>query len=159
MKTSAIVWIVVIVIVVLGGWYWWSTQNSSTLLTQQTQTSTQTNTQTTVTPVLVLGTNATLGNFLVAQNGMTLYHYTKDTSGVSNCSGTCATIWPPYTVPSGAPLAVMAGITGQVSTLVRADGTTQLTYNGMPLYFYHSDTKPGDTMGQNVGGVWFVVQP
>jgi predicted lipoprotein with Yx(FWY)xxD motif len=46
-----------------------------------------------------------------------------------------------------------------VSTITRADGSAQLTYKGMPLYFWKSDVKPGDTTGNGVGGVWSVVKP
>src|SRR5262249_11557545 len=100
--------------------------------------------------------------YLVAANGMTLYHFTKDTPGVSNCSGQCAVQWPPYTVSSSTAAAGLPGgsaVGGTISTIVRSDGTMQVTYNGEPLYFWYKDVNPGDTTGQNVGGVWFVVAP
>lgn len=109
--------------------------------------------------ILGLQSDATLGKFLTAYNGMTLYVFTRDTPGVSNCSGTCASTWPPYTVKSAADIHVPATIVGKIGTLARADGTLQVTYNSRPLYFYIKDNKPGDTTGQNVGGVWFVVKP
>ena len=40
-----------------------------------------------------------------------------------------------------------------------ADGTKIVTYNQMPLYYWAKDTKAGDTTGQNVGEVWYVVGP
>ena len=90
---------------------------------------------------------------------MMLYKYTKDSKGVSNCVGACAVNWPPYTVPAGSVLNLQAGVTGMISTITRADGTLQVAYNGVPLYYWKDDKKPGDTTGQNVGGVWFVVKP
>jgi predicted lipoprotein with Yx(FWY)xxD motif len=39
-----------------------------------------------------------------------------------------------------------------LGTLTRADGTVQVTYNGLPLYGWKSDAKPGDTTGEGVGG-------
>ncbi|MBV9349706.1 MAG: hypothetical protein JO026_03065 [Patescibacteria group bacterium] len=91
---------------------------------------------------------------------MTLYKYTKDTNNVSNCTGQCAVMWPPYTVADQSNLSnVKPDVKGSVGTITRADGTLQVTYNGMPLYFYNKDAKPGDTTGQGVGGVWFVVAP
>jgi predicted lipoprotein with Yx(FWY)xxD motif len=110
---------------------------------------------------LTLGTdaNATLGSYLIAYNGMTLYTYAKDSVGTSTCYGQCATNWPPYTVPAGMHLNLQAGVSGDAGTITRADGTTQVTYKGMPLYFYVKDAKSGDTTGQNVGSVWFVVKP
>ena len=46
---------------------------------------------------------------------------------------------------------------GRIGAAARADGSDQVTYNGWPLYYYAADEKPGDTKGQDVGGVWFVV--
>ncbi len=172
MKTSTIGWIIAVLIIILGGWYWWSTSQGGLTYEPATptaeQNTTQTTTKTTVTTQsystsgnLVLGfnSNSTLGNYLIGSNAMTLYRYTKDTPGKSNCSGACAVNWPPYTVTSASPLPAKAGVSGTVSTIIRADGTMQVTYNGTPLYFWYKDTKPGDTTGQNVGGVWFVVKP
>lgn len=100
-----------------------------------------------------------LGSYLAATNGMTLYSYAKDTSGVSNCSGVCAVNWPPYEVASS--VAVFGGpkISGKISTILRDGSKNQVTYNGAPLYFWKGDANPGDTAGQNVGGVWFTVRP
>jgi predicted lipoprotein with Yx(FWY)xxD motif len=98
-----------------------------------------------------------LGTVLVDAKGMTLYTYTKDDVGISNCYGGCATAWPPLMAPS-APV-LPAGLPGLVGTTARTDGGMQVTYNGMPLYYWAQDQNPGDTTGQNVGGVWFVVNP
>ncbi len=100
-----------------------------------------------------------LGNILVDSNGMTLYLYTKDELGKSNCYGGCAKAWPPLTVPSGTMPTAALGVTGTLTTTERTDGTYQVVYNGWPLYLWAKDTKPGDTTGQNVGGVWFVLNP
>jgi predicted lipoprotein with Yx(FWY)xxD motif len=40
---------------------------------------------------------------------------------------------------------------------MQADGSNQVTYAGKPLYHFAGDAKPGDTNGQGVGKVWFVV--
>jgi len=115
---------------------------------------------TTTSQNLILGISGTTGSqYLTAYNGMTLYTYSKDTPGKSNCTGTCATNWPPYTVASAADINVSAATTGTVGTVARADGSLQVTYNGAPLYFYIKDTKPGDTTGSGVGGVWFLAKP
>jgi hypothetical protein len=45
-----------------------------------------------------------------------------------------------------------AGVTGQLGTLTRADGTTQVTYAGLPLYFWEGDKKPGDITGNGIEG-------
>lgn len=110
---------------------------------------------------LILGLNqdASLGNYLSAYNGMTVYTFTKDKPGTTTCYGQCATNWPPYTVSSAADVHVPATVTGAVGTIARADGTLQVTYKGMPLYFWKNDNKPGDTTGEGVGGVWHVAKP
>ncbi len=105
----------------------------------------------------MLGTKTDLGNYLTDAKGMSLYYFDKDTKGISNCSGACLTNWPVYysdniVVPSG----VNASDFG---VIVRADGTKQSTFKGFPLYYYVKDLKAGDTIGQAVGTVWYVVDP
>lgn len=99
-----------------------------------------------------------LGSVLVGANGMTLYMYTKDDVGISNCYQGCATAWPPLMADASNPL-LADGLPGVLGTTTRTDGGVQVTYNGMPLYYWAKDQKAGDTTGQNVGGVWFVVNP
>jgi predicted lipoprotein with Yx(FWY)xxD motif len=93
-----------------------------------------------------------LGKVLVASNGMTLYTSSGDTTpGTSACTGQCASVWPPLAV-SGSP-SYGAGLTAsKFTTITRPDGTKQLAYNGKPLYSFMSDSAPGDTTGQGVGG-------
>jgi predicted lipoprotein with Yx(FWY)xxD motif len=94
-------------------------------------------------------------NTLVGGNGMTLYSFSKDTanSGTSACTGGCATKWPPLTVAAGTTPSAGAGASGKLGTISRADGTTQVTYNGLPVYFYSGDTAAGDTNGNYPGWV------
>jgi predicted lipoprotein with Yx(FWY)xxD motif len=104
------------------------------------------------------GQNASLGSFLVDSKGLTLYIYTKDTPNTSNCYGACASYWPPL-LTAGAPLAGTGVTASMLGTTKRTDGTSQVTYNGWPLYYYASDHAAGDTTGENVQGVWFVLTP
>jgi predicted lipoprotein with Yx(FWY)xxD motif len=49
-----------------------------------------------------------------------------------------------------------------ISTVTRADGTKQVTYNGHPLYFFTQDKDAGDAYGQGVkafGADWYVMAP
>ena len=46
-----------------------------------------------------------------------------------------------------------------IGSIVRSDGTKQVTYNGWPLYTYVPDKQPGDTLGEGIGNVWFAVSP
>lgn len=103
----------------------------------------------------------TVGNVLVAgENGMTVYIFTKDVkdSGTSNCTGGCLETWPALTVPAGGSPTAGSGVTGTLGTITRADtGELQVTYNGLPLYFFKNDKAPGDTAG--VYENWEVVKP
>lgn len=105
----------------------------------------------------VLIGDTSLGKVLTDSNGMTLYLFQKDTAGQSNCTGGCAQIWPAATVPQGVTPTAGPGITGKLGVIQRADGSYQVTINGMPLYLYSGDSKPGDTNGQGVKGIWYVV--
>ena len=105
-----------------------------------------------------VGQNASLGSFLVDSNGMTLYLYTSDIPNTSTCTGACATNWPPL-LTAGAPVAGTGVTASMLGTTTRSDGSTQVTYNGWPLYYYASDQATGDTAGENVGNVWYVLTP
>lgn len=101
--------------------------------------------------------NIALGKFLVAANGMTLYLKKDDSPGKSTCSGACVLSWPPLTTTG--KLVAGEGVSGKVDTIKRADGKKQVTYNGMPLYFWTGDKKAGDTTGNGFKGIWSVVAP
>jgi len=124
-----------------------------------TSTSTSEATTTTVAASSISeATDAKLGAILVDGSGRTLYHFTKDTGTTIACVDKCATTWPPLVAPaSGLPATGPAG--GTLATVARPDGSMQVTYNGATLYLYSGDTKAGDTNGQGIGGVWFVVPP
>jgi len=109
-------------------------------------------------PVVLAQNVGTMGTILVAaSNNHTVYTFDSDTPGVSKCSGGCATTWPPLTVPAGTTPTAGPGVTGQLGTITRSDGSLQVTYKGMPLYFFHSDAKAGDTVGNYTG--WSLVKP
>jgi predicted lipoprotein with Yx(FWY)xxD motif len=98
-----------------------------------------------------------LGTYLVDPEGMTLYYFTRDvTPGVSVCFGGCLDAWPPLLVAEDQELVAGAGVDGTLAASPRADGTSQATYRGRPLYYWQGDTAPGETNGQDVGNVWFV---
>lgn len=93
------------------------------------------------------------GKALVDDKGMTLYTFDRDTAGTSNCSGTCATNWPP--LPAGAD----AKASGPWSVITRGDGGKQWAYNGKPVYTFAKDGSPGDAKGDGVNNVWHVAAP
>jgi predicted lipoprotein with Yx(FWY)xxD motif len=98
-----------------------------------------------------------LGNFLVDSNGMTLYYFTKDFINKSTAVGPVFAAWPLFN-PVGfvVPPTLNAA---DFSIITRDDGQKVATYNGWPLYYYAKDQASGDTQGQGVGGVWFVIDP
>ena len=102
-------------------------------------------------------TESGLGQILTSE-GRTLYLFMPDAGGPPTCNDDCATTWPPLLV-DGAPT-VGEGLDDSLfATATRDDGDEQVTVDGWPLYFFASDAAPGDTNGQGVGGVWYVVGP
>jgi predicted lipoprotein with Yx(FWY)xxD motif len=99
-----------------------------------------------------------LGTILTTLDGYTLYTFDNDVagSGTSACEGGCAAAWPPLPVagePTGGE-----GVTGELGTITRGDGSTQVTYEGKPLYLFANDASPGDTNGAAVPN-WAVAVP
>ncbi len=112
-----------------------------------------------------------LGRYLTDGSGRSLYLVTRDArfvggtptagqggSGTSSCTGPCAAVWPPL-LTTGNPTAGDGVNATLIGTVTRADGGTQVTYNGWPLHYSYADTKPGDINGETQGGVWFLVSP
>jgi predicted lipoprotein with Yx(FWY)xxD motif len=98
--------------------------------------------------------DSSLGSILVDGKGMTLYMFTKDSANTSACSGQCLAAWPPLL---GKPTEGSGVDDSKLGSFQRTDGSTQATYNGWPLYYWKGDAKAGDVTGQNVSGVWFVL--
>jgi predicted lipoprotein with Yx(FWY)xxD motif len=104
---------------------------------------------------------APLGKFLTDAEGISLYLFEADTKTTSTCYDACAQAWPPL-LTDGAPVAGDQLDAGMLSTTQRKDGSTQVTYNGWPLYHFAKDQAPGDTRGQDVegfGAEWYLVSP
>jgi predicted lipoprotein with Yx(FWY)xxD motif len=97
-----------------------------------------------------------LGTILVDPDGFTLYVFTADSGGESACYDDCAQTWPPVPADTQISADLDALLFGSIS---RTDDIEQLTINDMPLYRYAPDANPGDTNGQGVNDVWFVVDP
>ena len=120
----------------------------------------QTNTGQVAAKMLIKVGDSKLGKIIVdGEAGLALYTDADDGFNSSNCTGQCAGAWPPLIVAANEPLLGAVGLTGILGTVQRDDGSTQLTYNGKPLYFYKNDSKPGDTTGNGVNKVWAVARP
>jgi predicted lipoprotein with Yx(FWY)xxD motif len=102
---------------------------------------------------VTIGTAMTsLGTVLTGPTGLTLNTHAGDTATTSTCSGGCLTAWPPLTIASGQQATAGPGVSGQLASFVRPEGMTQVTYSGLPLYYWQGDTKPGDVTGQGIAG-------
>jgi len=112
------------------------------------------------TSIRVAGTR--LGQVLVGPTGRTIYLFLADSPTRSACnSAGCVQAWPPV-LTKGAPLAGAGVNASLLGTIKRADGTTEVTYAGHPLYYFISDKKPGDVTGQGIdafGAPWYVIAP
>jgi predicted lipoprotein with Yx(FWY)xxD motif len=102
----------------------------------------------------VLVAESDLGQILTDAEGNTIYYFANDAEGVSNCDASCLANWPP--VPAEGTPAAGDGVSAELGTTEATDGTTMLTVNGFPAYYYGGDQAAGDTNGQAVGGVWWV---
>lgn len=111
-----------------------------------------------VEPTVNVATDPSLGQILVDGNGMTLYVFTKDGPDQSNCDEKCMANWPPL-LTQGNPILGVGVDDSKLGSALLADGTKIVTYDHMPLYTFIKDTKAGDTAGQGVGSVWFVISP
>ena len=132
-----------------------STTVKQTTTVTQTSTSTQTVGVSTSGYTVDLGFNSSIGFYLTNGTGFTLYMFKVDkpNNGTSACNGSCANNWPPFFASSTkVPPGLNASSFG---TITRTDGSKQVTYNGLPLYHFHSDKQPGSALGQGIGSVWY----
>lgn len=100
--------------------------------------------------------NSTLGAILTDSAGRTLYMFTRDADKTSNCYDQCALNWPPL-LTLGQPQATSGADATKLSTTTRKDNSVQVVYGDFPLYYYTPDTAAGETKGQGVGSVWYVL--
>jgi predicted lipoprotein with Yx(FWY)xxD motif len=140
-SSMVIIGIIVVIILMVGGF---AIFHKSPKTTPTNTTTAQTKAAAVNNAILTTKTDPTLGQYLAGPNGA-LYTYGGDTSGVSNCSGACLANWPPYQA-TGSTTNLPAGVT----TIKRSDnGETQYAYNGMPLYYFSSDSA-GKVTGNGV---------
>lgn len=114
-------------------------------------------TTTTMDATVAVRSTEEYGDVLVDSEGMSLYLFTQDEGSESTCYGDCEQNWPPLTV-DGDPMAG-DGVTASLGTTERDDGSMQVTAAGTPLYYFANDSEPGDTSGQGVSDVWYLLGP
>src|ERR1700727_647775 len=133
-NSTMLIGIIVVLVLIVGGY---AIFHKSPKMTASNSSSTQKSSAPAVNnAVLATKTSSSLGQYLTEPNGQALYTYGGDTSGVSNCMGSCLASWPAYQ-DKGSTSNLPSG----VGTIKRTDdGAVQYTYNGMPLYTFVSDT-------------------
>ena len=120
-------------------------------------------------PSLVIGTYKTPedGTLITGANNRTLYVFKPDEKStsahekLSTCKGACAKVWPPV-LASGTPAVAGEANASLIGLTTRSDGTKQVTYNGLPLYYYTADTKAGQAIGNHLKdgfGLWIGMLP
>jgi predicted lipoprotein with Yx(FWY)xxD motif len=109
---------------------------------------------------VALGSAPKLGMVLVDSKGFVLYDFHKDKGTTSACYGECAAVWPPL-LSEGEPKPSNGASAAMLGTTERKDGTTQVTYDGHPLYTYVADKKPGEANGNDFssfGAQWYALK-
>ncbi len=101
---------------------------------------------------VVTKVNTPLGEVFATSKGLTLYIFTKDDAGKSNCDGGCAANWPPFMAKKNAKT------WGDFTVIERGDGSYQWAYKNQPLYTWVGDQKEGDINGHGIGNVWYAAQ-
>ena len=131
-------------------------QNGSTAVDQRCSGQNMTNQS--LIPVAKPYEYAGIGQVIATDKGKALYVYINDGMNSSTCTGGCAQTWRPLLLSEGYTIDG-TGLSGTMGTIIRGDGTRQVTYNGMPLYTYLGDMQAGIANGNGVGNVWFVAKP
>lgn len=106
---------------------------------------------------IITSAKSDYGDILWGPNHQAIYIWEREPSATPQCYDDCAVAWPPV-LTIGEPEAG-AGIDAALGTTKRSDGTTQVTYNEHPLYYYTHE-GPGEVKCHNVathGGLWWVI--
>ncbi|WP_285507834.1 hypothetical protein [Actinokineospora sp. NBRC 105648] len=114
-----------------------------------------------LTSAIKTAQSAEISAFVTDGDGRALYRFDKDTAKppATNCSGACATAWPPVLVSAAASVVATGVDQALVGTVQRSDGATQLTIAGWPAYRYSKDAAAGEVKGQGAGGTWWAFTP
>ena len=138
-----------------------SSNTAAAATTAATAASSSTSTAAASGGVTIKTAKGAAGTYLVGSSGRAIYLWVADTGDKSNCSGACATAWPPVTT-SGKPTAGTGVNAGDLGTTTRSDGSQEVTYKGHPLYYFIADKSAGETTGQgsnSFGAKWWLVAP
>jgi predicted lipoprotein with Yx(FWY)xxD motif len=112
------------------------------------------------TGTITVTQSKTWGATLTLKGGDTLYRLTKDSKNKSTCTGKCATVWVPVVLSAGEKAPVGSGVS-HLGSFTRSPGVRQVTYEGIPLYTFAGDKKPGQVTGniKDTWGQWYSINP
>lgn len=163
--------LILLVVGVIGsaGWKVWeskpnnaddkqnSTQSVSSTETDETE---NTEPEKVASGTVITTGDSEFGPMLFDEKKQAIYIWELEESAKAECYGDCAEAWPPV-LTDGEPQAAGSVNNKLLGTTKRTDGTTQVTYNDHPLYYYAHE-KPGEVKCHNIsthGGLWWVIQP
>jgi predicted lipoprotein with Yx(FWY)xxD motif len=86
-------------------------------------------------------------SMLATSTGRTLYSSDQEQGKVLCQSGDCTAVWAPLTVSAGQAPTASAGLTHDLTTVKRSDGTRQVAFDGRPLYTFSFDHSIGQVNG------------
>jgi predicted lipoprotein with Yx(FWY)xxD motif len=106
------------------------------------------------------------GPVLTTSQGMTLYMSDQEKKQVLCKSSDCAGVWSPLTVTAGQTPTAPAKLRAEISTLKRPDGSSQVAFDGRPLYTFSFDHGAGQVNGDGqsdsfdgIHFTWHVARP
>lgn len=114
-----------------------------------------------------LATSASLGKYLTDKNGLTLYYFSNDATGISACTSGCLNVWPIFLADNLTQNDLDPALSiADFKTITHPNGSKQTAYKGWPLYYYaplvngaYVQEPAGATTGEGVGNVWYVAKP
>ena len=110
-------------------------------------------------PFVQVAESEEYGPILVDGQCRALYAFTQDADGESTCVDDCAVNWPPLFVTDGAVPPLADELDPSLFSVVEHPEGSMLKVGDWPLYYFAGDAAPGDTNGQAVGDVWWLVSP
>ena len=88
-------------------------------------------------PTVQLANSAALGSYLTDTLGNTLYYFSNDFNGQSNCAGGCLALWPIYYAGDNLTQAsLVSGLDIADFGTITTPAGKQTTYKTWPLYYY-----------------------
>lgn len=137
-----------------------NTDTGSAIENESSQKVTDSNPSAAATGTIITTGGSEFGTMLFNDKNQAIYIWELEESSKAECYGDCAEAWPPV-LTDGAPQAGGEVKGNLLGTTKRSDGSTQVTYNGHPLYYYANE-GPGEVKCHNIvthGGLWWVIQP